>query len=171
MLRGLPESPPRVPKLGANNPVEQICQELIRKLLDAYVKIQNCNVLIDPRVGFLTFLNGKHFNIDPHEFAGKSSVYQSSPASCSDNLVFITLTRIFGKTDWLDCVTECNWLCQGENLWMIVKLRILMLIIWRYRRVWGSINLTEAAAVIPGWMEINLGHSGDNCRIRSIMSS
>ena len=116
MFRGLPESPPRVPKLGANNPVEQICQELIRKLLDENVEIQNCNVLIDPRVGFLTFLNGEHFNIDPHEFAGKSSVYQSSPASCSDNLVFITLTWIFGKTDWLDCATECNRLCQGENL-------------------------------------------------------
>ena len=39
MFRGLPESPPRVPKLGANTPVEQICQELIRKLLDEYVKI------------------------------------------------------------------------------------------------------------------------------------
>ena len=116
MFRGLPESPPRVPKLGANNPVEQICQELIRKLLDENVGIQNCNVLIDPRVGFLTFLNGEHFNIDPHEFVGKSSVDQPSPASSSDNLVFITLTWIFGKTDWLDCATECNRLCQGENL-------------------------------------------------------
>ena len=74
MLRGLPESPARVPKLEANTPVEQICQKLSRKLSNEYVEILNYNVLIDPRVGFLTFLNGEHFDIDPHEFAGKSSV-------------------------------------------------------------------------------------------------
>ena len=90
-----------------------------------------CNVLIDPGVGFLTFLNGKHFNVDPHEFARKTSVQQFPPASCGDHLILKTLTWIFGKTYWLDCEAKYHRLSQGENLMSVKLMRRFFLLIFK----------------------------------------
>ena len=116
-LRGLPESPLRVPNFELRPPVVHICRLLnIINLWIAYSFVLNTYVPLNSSIWPLACSCWKDLYVNFIQKVGLSSTLDPTPTSRHSHFIFKWLIWIFRETHRPNCKAILDWPCQGDNL-------------------------------------------------------